>query len=107
MSGREQVRDDNSFHVYCRGGELAAILVDQRKIHRTIAVYHRLHCARIAEVLTALKLFGRRERRTRCKMPSCGGSPQANMVAVERKRIRNRTYPANGSFHVFNRGGED
>jgi hypothetical protein len=29
------------------------------------------------------------------------------MVTVEPKRIRNRAYPANGSFHIFDRGGED
>jgi hypothetical protein len=29
------------------------------------------------------------------------------MVTVEPKRIRNRAYPANGSFHIFDRGRED
>jgi hypothetical protein len=75
MSGREQVRDDNSLHVQRSGCALVAVLIDQRKVNRTITVHHRLHCARKFAVLTPLKLFDRRERRTRCKMRPGGRSP--------------------------------
>ena len=88
MSGREQVRDNNSFHVDRSGRELVALLIDQRKIYRTIAVYHRLHCARMAEVLTALKLFDRRERRN--TLPDA----RRRMIPIgQHGHYRDQTYP--------------